>query len=83
MSEQAPKKKLTKQQKRMRAIVARFQAYVSTYTDQEGYDKYQDKTFLDDMIYGLGIAIGSETASDYTGPGGYERFKQTLREFLK
>lgn len=83
MTDPVPSKKLTKQQKRMRAIVAKFQDYVATYTEQAHYDTYQDKTFLDDMLYGIGTAIGSETAADYTGPGGYERWKQTLREFLK
>lgn len=76
-------KKLTKQQKRMRAVVAKMQSYVATYSEQAHFDIYTDKTFLDDMLYGIGISMQIGTATDYTGPGGYERFKQALREHLK
>jgi hypothetical protein len=76
-------KKLTREQRRMRAVVAKFQSYVETYTDQSGYDTYSDMTFLDDMLYGIGISLAIGTAKDNTGPGGYVRFKQELREHLK
>ncbi len=48
---------LSRKQKRMRAIVLRFQEYVRTYSDQAHYDQYRDDTFLDDMIYGIGSTL--------------------------
>jgi hypothetical protein len=70
-----------KARKRMRAIVAHFQQYVATYTDQAHYDHYSDTTYLNDMLYGIGLSL-VETGSDYSGAGGYERFKEFLRQHL-
>lgn len=72
--------KVDPRHKRMREMVALFQHYVATYSNQSHYETYSDKTFLDDMLYGIGISIIG--AADYTGAGGYERFKQKLREHL-
>jgi hypothetical protein len=74
---------VTKEQKRMRAVVAKFQAYVATYTEQPSYDTYSDKTFLDDMLYGLGISLQIDTAADYTYASGFDRFKEKLREHIR
>lgn len=79
----SPEVVLTKEQQRMRAVVAKFQSYVATYTDQQYYDTYADETFLNDMLYGIGIAMQIGTAADYTYAGGFERFKHKLREHLK
>ena len=76
-------KKLDRQRKRMRQMVAKYQEYVASYDQQSYYADYSDKTFLDDMLYGIGLSMQIDTATDYTGAGGYERFKQTLREHLK
>lgn len=80
----AGERQMTKkqQEKRMRAVVAKMQHYVATYSNQAEYASYTDKTFLDDMLYGIGIAMAEHTATDHTGPGGYERFKETLRKHL-
>jgi hypothetical protein len=67
---------LKRRQKRMRAIVARFQEYVRTYSDQAHYDEYRDGTFMDDMLYGIGIAIEPEKWREGSG---FEAFKETLR----
>lgn len=64
----------------MRERVENIQGYVATYSDQPGYDEYSDKTYIDDMLYGIGLSM---IPADYSGPGGYERFKQYLREHLK
>jgi hypothetical protein len=65
--------------KLMRERVASIQKYVATYTDQQHYEDYSDKTYIEDMLYGIGLSM---IPADYRGPGGYERFKQYLREFL-
>lgn len=67
---------------RMRQMVRAFQKYVATYDGQSGYENYSDKTFLDDMLYGVGLSLQIGTPTDYTGPGGYERFKERLRQHL-
>lgn len=74
------KREAEKARKRMREMVSRFQKYVATYSDQAHFEDYSDKTYIDDMLYGLGISIVGP--ADYTGPGGYERWKQKLREHL-
>lgn len=68
--------------KRMKLVVQYFQGYVRTYSEQDEYQSYSDKTFLDDMLYGVGTALQIGTATDYSGPGGYERFKEKLRQHL-
>jgi hypothetical protein len=89
MSEQRTKDPVVEQRKlewrreRMRQAVAGFQLYVSTYSDQPGYQDYYDETFINDMLYGIGLAMQTGTPTDYSGPGGFERFKQRLREHLK
>jgi hypothetical protein len=70
-----------KRRKLVRERVKFLQDYVNTYSDQGGYEDYSDKTYIDDMLYGLGLSMAGPT--DYSGPGGYERFKQYLREHLK
>lgn len=75
------KRDTERRRKLMRERVAKLQEYVATYTDQSHYDEYSDKTYVDDILYGLGISMIAP--ADYTGPGGYERFKQYLREHLK
>lgn len=75
------KRDVEKRRKLMRKRVAMLQNYVATYSEQASYDDYSDKTYVDDILYGLGISFIAP--ADYTGPGGYERFKQYLREHLK
>jgi hypothetical protein len=72
-----------KARKRMREMVAKFHKYVGTYSSQWSYADYSDKTFLDDMLYGIGLSMQVGTPTDYTGAGGYERFKEALRQHLK
>lgn len=71
-----------KRRERMREMVAKFQDYTRTYSGQSHYEDYSDKTFLDDMLYGIGLSMQVGTPTDYTGAGGYERFKQKLLEHL-
>lgn len=66
---------LSRKQKRMRTIVARFQEYVRTYSDQAHYDQYRDQTFMDDMIYGIGIAMEPEK---WRQGQGFDAFKAEL-----
>lgn len=44
---------------RMRRIVQTMQDYLSTYTSQFSYRSYSEHTFINDMLYGIGISIDS------------------------
>lgn len=76
------KRDAEKRRARMRAVVSKFQTYVGTYHRQAYYEDYSDKTYLDDMLYGIGLSLAEGTPIDYTGPGGYERFKAVLFDHL-
>lgn len=65
---------------RMKMIVEDFQNYVKTYSEQVAYQSYSDEVFLDDMLYGLGIAIGDE---EFRYLNGYKHWKKILMNFLK
>lgn len=67
-------------QKRMREAVAKLQAYMSSYSEQAHYEDYTDKTYVDDILYGLGLSLSG--LSDFSGPGGYSRFKAYLQDHL-
>jgi hypothetical protein len=74
----AAQREVLARQARMRGIVAEFQKYVATYTEQAHYDDYLDNTYLNDMLYGIGISMGQE----YVGAEGFQRFKRVLIEHL-
>lgn len=67
--------KLTRKQKRMRDMVERMRAYMNSYVDQYGYMDYTDDTFIDDVLYGLGISID---AKKYYAASGFEQFKDDI-----
>jgi hypothetical protein len=69
----------TPAQKRMIAAVVSLTKYMVSYTKQGSYEDYLDTTFIDDVLYGLGIALGEK----YSFAKGFDEFKQVLREHLK
>lgn len=74
------KKKETERHHRlMRARVAAIQHYVATYSDQAHYEDYSDETFINDMLYGIGLAMDG---IEYAQAAGFDKFKQALRERL-
>lgn len=70
---------LTKKQRRMLKAIRFLKAYVSTYEDQKGCLDYPDSTFIDDVLYGLGIALDEK----YKWAKGYALWKDELRKHLK
>jgi len=64
--------------KSMEDIVAQLQGYVKTYSDQVGYKEFSDELFIDDILYGLGIALDKK----YEFGNGYIKFQQRLKEHL-
>lgn len=52
--------------------------YINTYDRQPGYESYRAETLIDDVLYGLGIALDDK----YRHAQGYDEFKKVLREHL-
>jgi hypothetical protein len=65
--------------KRMALMVKYLQRYMETYPKQYGYENYNDFTFIDDLLYGLGVALNPKEHQFATG---YDVWKQKLIEFL-
>ena len=63
----------------MKQAVCRFQEYMATYHEQEGYENYSAETFIDDVLYGLGVAIEPR---DHQFAQGFDRFKKKLTRHL-
>ena len=60
---------------RMREMVEYMKEYINTYTEQYGYENYQDHTFIDDMLYAVGRALNRE---HYQYADGFRRFQMNL-----
>jgi len=76
----ASKKTIRRKQKRVEKIIASFQKYVATYSDQLFYQDYSDNTIVHDMLYGIGIAFDNEK---FKMAGGYDAWKKILQQFMK
>ena len=72
-------KKYNKKQTRMIGMASSMENYWNEYFSQPGYEDYTVKTFIDDALYGLGIAIDPEK---YFAAQGYDKFKLVLLEHL-
>jgi hypothetical protein len=60
----------------MKDVVEKFQEYVATYSDQPCYTNYSTNAFIDDMLYGIAIAIDKE----FSFANGYSLFKEQLHK---
>lgn len=72
--------KLTPAQERMQKAIRFMANYMGTYEQQSGCLDYTDKTLIDDVLYGLGYALGG---AKHQWASGYEVWKSKLREHLK
>lgn len=70
---------MTAKQKRMKKAVEWLKVYMREYDKQPHYTEYTDATFIDDVLYGLGVALHGKNV---TWASGYEVWKQTLRSHL-
>jgi hypothetical protein len=61
---------------RMKLMVEYIQDYMRTYTQQYNYQEYTDETFIQDILYGLGVAINPQ---DHRWADGFDRWKETLK----
>jgi hypothetical protein len=70
----------TRKQKKMKSAVAYLQDYMNTYTNQTGYQDYSEETLINDVLYGLGVAIGGK---ENMYGNGYVKFKDRLRDIIR
>lgn len=68
-----------KQRRRMKKAVEHLQKYMMTYSNQAGYLNYSDETLIDDVLYGLGVALNER----YRYRDGFDLFRQRLFEHIK
>jgi len=66
-------------QKRVKKAIEYLQNYINTYDRQIGYLDYMDETIIDDVLYGLGVALGGKK---HEMAPGYRKFKAILRKHL-
>jgi hypothetical protein len=59
----------------MRDAVAKLADYMATYDRQHGYEDYQDATLIDDVLYGLGIALDPQM---HQYANGFQKFKEEI-----
>ena len=70
---------MTTAQRRVRRIVKKLQDYMSTYDQQPGYLNYTDETIIEDILYGLGIALEPKK---HRCANGFSVFKKQLAKHL-
>jgi len=71
-------KKVIDEASRIKEIVKKFQVYVATYTNQQFYENYSEECIINDMIYGLGIAINDK----FNYANGYREWKKELDKII-
>ena len=60
-------------------VIAAMKEFIDTYPDQIGWQEYTKDTVLNDLIYGIGVAIDHDK---YSFAMGYRYFKKDLIKFL-
>jgi len=73
------KTELTPEQQRVKKAIKFLKRYINTYESQRGYLNYDDTTIIDDILYGLGLALDEKKYSFYSG---FMTFKAFLRKHL-
>jgi len=73
------KKKLTKEEERVKQAIIYLKNYIDTYDKQLNYLSYTDDIIINDFLYGLGVALDPV---EYKMAPGYDKFKTRLKKFL-
>lgn len=69
---------MTRRQRKVKAMIKYLTHYMTTYDKQLGYLDYTNETIVDDVLYGLGVALDRK----YKFAGGFDKFKKRLRRHL-
>lgn len=67
--------KVITRRRRVKKAIEYLKHYMDTYDSQYGYLDYTDETIIDDVLYGLGVAIGGHK---YKFASGFASFKKRL-----
>ena len=67
-----------KTKRNIKASVKYLQEYMETYPVQIGYETYRRETYIDDILYGLGVSLDKK----YMYAGGFDLFKKELLKHL-
>lgn len=70
---------LTAKQRRVKGIIAKLKDYIDTYPNQIDWTNYEDETIINDIVYGLGIALDKEEHKYFDG---FQKFKKKLIQHL-
>lgn len=54
--------------------------YMESYDKQTGFEGYSSKTYINDVLYGLGMSLNPEL---FRWNNGFEKFKVFLQEYLE
>jgi hypothetical protein len=60
-------------------MVQYLQQYMNTYDHQYGYENYSDFTFIEDVLYGLGVALNPK---EHQFANGFDVWKKKLVEHI-
>jgi hypothetical protein len=71
------KPKITAEQQRVRDAIEYLRTYLDTYPSQSGYENYRDETIIDDLLYGIGVALWNNKFAN-----GFRETQARLREHL-
>ena len=52
--------------------------YINTYEEQANWQEYSETTIINDILYGLGVALDDK----YFAAQGFDKFKEKLRGHL-
>lgn len=63
----------------IRPAVKYLRDYLNTYEDQQGIDDYTVETWIEDILYGLGMSLDPDA---HQWASGHAEFKDKLRECL-
>ena len=80
MTTKTENKKLTPRQEKVKKGIEYLIHYVGTYPNQYGYLGYSDETIIDDVLYGLGIALDDD---EYQMAEGYRKFQERLLRHIQ
>jgi hypothetical protein len=64
---------------KMKEAAAYLTEYMRTYDQQLGYENYSEATFIDDVLYGLGVALDPK---QHRFAQGFDAFKKKLANHL-
>lgn len=68
-----------RRRQRVQEAIKYLQHYMNTYDSQMGYLEYTDEIIINDVLYGLGVALDRD---QYQFADGFKKFKEVLRKHL-